>query len=95
MKRISELEKQVTIAVFGAIVVLLVILLGGCATTDFATCEERAARHGTVLECKPVLEYQDGHRVTRCLVSTPGGDQMHYYKSCQPDSVRPEETYPR
>ncbi len=73
----------------------LALIAGGCATGTYATCEERAARHGTVLECRPVLEYRDGQRVTRCLVSTPGGDKFHYYKSCGPEDARPEESYPQ
>jgi hypothetical protein len=70
------------------------LLFGGCATTGtYATCEERAAKHGVVLECKETLVYRDGQRVTRCLVSTPDGDKFHYYKSCGPESARPLESY--
>ncbi len=87
---------DVALFLFGGVMLgLLAVTLLGCATTAYATCEERAAQHGTVLECKPIMEYRDGHRVTRCLVSTPEGDKFHYYKSCGPDSVRPTETYPQ
>lgn len=81
----------------GLLLALALILFGtclnGCSTLAYATCEERAGRHGTVLECKETLIYQDGQRVTRCLVSTQTGDKFHYYKSCSPENPRSVETY--
>jgi len=74
-------------------ITLAAMAFGGCATGTYATCEERAAKHGTVLECNETLVYQDGQRVTRCLVSTPQGDRFHFYKSCGPESAKPLETW--
>jgi len=52
--------------------------LGGCAHTC-RPVEERAAKFGTVLECKDV----PGEPKTRCLISTPDGDIHHFFKACE------------
>lgn len=57
---------------------LLAISLGGCAHTCLKP-ELRAAKFGTVLECKDV----SGEPKTRCLISTPDGDVNHYFKACE------------
>jgi hypothetical protein len=62
---------SVGLTLFGA-------FLGGCAHTCLAP-EERAAKFGTVLECKDV----PGEPKTRCLISTPDGDVSHFFKACE------------
>lgn len=54
----------------------------GCATTC-RDPEARAAKHGTVLECKKMLQYQNGRQVARCTVSTPSGDKQFHYGVCE------------
>jgi len=74
---------------FGGAVLAFLILVGvvamffgGCATT-YDSCEDRAAKRGTVLECKQTLFVKSGKPVVRCLVSTPKGDEFHSFQGCR------------